>query len=186
LLKLPEVRTIKLTCDNGRFFRGDDGIWLYGPDGMPVRGGRDMTLTNFFNFEQAETDNGPVVRVPRGLLLENYLLEFCAEYDTGGPFVDVPAGVWAEHDQVIGIWAPELQHEGGVRGIRLDKPRQPGDPVDPWEPPLAPNRPSSDPYKPISEMETDIRRRTSWGFAPLKGLVSLERYRRKSSERMVD
>ncbi|MEX0789707.1 MAG: hypothetical protein WD178_02925 [Actinomycetota bacterium] len=145
-----------------------------------------MTLTNFFNFEQAETDLGPVVRVPRGLLLENYLLDFCAEHDTGGPFVDVPAAVWAEHDQVIGVWAPELQHEGGVRGVRLDKPRLPGDPVDPWEPPLAPNRPSSDPYKPISEMETDIRRHASWGFAPLKGLVSLNRYRRKSSERMVD
>jgi hypothetical protein len=153
---------------------------------MPVRGGRDMTLTNFFNFEQVETDNGPVVRVPRGLALENYLLEFCAEFDTGGPEIDVPAEAWAEHDDVIGIWAPELQHEGGVRGVRLDKPRREGDPLDQWEPPLAPNRPSSDPYKPISEMETDIRRRTSWGFAPLKGLVSLNRYRRKSSERMVD
>lgn len=153
---------------------------------MPVRGGRDMTLSNFFNFELVENGSGPVVRVPRGLALENYLLEFCAEFDTGGADIDVPAEAWAEHDDVIGIWAPELQHEGGVRGMRLDKPRQEGDPIDRWEPPLAPNRPSSDPYKPITEMEIDIRRRTSWGFAPLKGLASLNRYRRKSSERMVD
>lgn len=161
-------------------------MWLYGRDGKAVRGGRDMTLSNFFNFELLETDVGPVVRVPRGLLLENYLLEFCSEWDMGGPVIDVPAIKWEEHDDVIGIWAPELQHEGGVRGVRLDALRRPGDGLDPWEPPLAPNRPSSDPYKPITEMETDIRRRTSWGFAPLKGLASLNRYRRRSSERMVD
>ena len=145
-----------------------------------------MTLSNFFNFELVENGSGPVVRVPRGLALENYLLEFCAEFDTGGPDIDVPTEAWAEHDDVIGIWAPELQHEGGVRGMRLEKPRQEGDPIERWEPPLAPNRPSSDPYRPITEMETDIRRRTSWGFAPLKGLASLNRYRGKSSERMVD
>jgi hypothetical protein len=153
---------------------------------MPVRGGRDMTLSNFFNFDQVETSAGPAVRVPRGLLLENYLLEFCSEFDTGGPSVDVPLATWEEHDEVIGIWAPELQHEGGVRGVRLDRERQPGDPAEAWEPPLAPHRQSSDPYKPISEMETDLRRRTSWGFAPLRGLVSLNRFRRTSSERLID
>lgn len=153
---------------------------------MPVRGGRDMTLSNFFNFETFESEAGPVVRVPRGLWLENYLLEFCAEWDTGGPFIDVPAASWQAHDTIIGIWAPELQHEGGVRGVRLDKARKAGDPIEPWEPPLAPNRPSSDPYKPVSEMELDIRRRTSWGFAPLRGLASLTRSRRKSSQRLVD
>lgn len=137
-----------------------------------------MTLSNFFNFERIDTDAGTVVRVPRGMLLENYLLEFCSEWDAGGPTVDVPAPSWDEHDRVIGIWAPELQHEGGVRGVRLDQPRKPGDPAPTWEPPLAPNRPSSDPYKPIMEIETDIRRRASWGYAPLKGIFSLDRFRR--------
>lgn len=161
-------------------------MWRYGPDGMAVPGGRDMTLSNFYNFETLETESGPVVRVPRGLVLENYLLEFCAEWDLGGPTIDVPAEVWAKQDRVIGVWAPELQHEGGVRGIRLDPPREDGDPLPPWQPPLAPNRPDTNPYKPISEMETDIRRRTSWGFPPIKGLASLVRFKRRSSERMVD
>lgn len=155
---------------------------------MPVKGGRDMTLSNFFNFESAETAAGPVVQVPRGMFLENYLLEFCAEWDTGGAFVEVPASAWEERDEVIGIWAPELQQEGGVRGVRLDRERDPGEPLESWHPPLAPNRPSSDPYKPVSEMETDIRRRTSWGFAPLKtrSVYALNRLRRASSQRLVD
>ncbi len=153
---------------------------------MPVRGGRDMTLSNFFNFEQVETEGGPVVRVPRGMVLENYVLDFCKEWDGGGPTIEVPLTSWHEHDEVIGIWAPELQHEGGVRGLRRDPPRQPGDPPPSWQPPLAPNRPDTDPYKPVSEMETDIRRRTAWGFAPLKGLGGFGRYRRKSQERMID
>lgn len=181
-----EVLNISLTCDNGRFFRDDRGVWRYGPDGTPVPGGRDMTLSNFFNFEQVETEAGPMVRMPRGLVLENYLLEFCKEWDGGGPLIDVPLSSWTEHDRVIGVWAPELQHEGGVRGVRLDPPREPGEPLPPWLPPLAPNRPDSDPYKPISEMETDIRRRTSWGFPPIKGLAALNRFKRRSSERMVD
>lgn len=137
-----------------------------------------MTLSNFFNFERIDTGIGTVVRVPRGMLLENYLLAFCSEWDTGGPTVDVPASSWDERDEVIGIWAPELQHEGGVRGVRLDRPRGNEDPKLTWEPPLAPNRPSSDPYKPLMEMETDIRRRASWGFVPLKGVFSLDRFRR--------
>ena len=154
---------------------------------MPVRGGRDMTLSNFFNFEQVESDAGPVLKVPRGMLLENYLLDFCNEWDTGGAFIEVPASAWAERDEVVGIWAPELQEEGGVRGVRLDPPRNPGDPLPQWEPPFAPNRPSSDPYKPVTEMEADIRRRTSWGFAPLKkSLYALDRFRRRTSERLVD
>ena len=153
---------------------------------MPVRGGRDMTLSNFFNFEQVETEAGPVVRVPRGMILENYILEFCKEWDSGGSTVDVPVASWNDHDHVIGIWAPELQHEGGVRGLKVDPPRKPGDPVPDWQPPYAPNRPSSDPYKPVTEMEVDVRRRTAWGFAPLKSLGGLSRLRRKSSERMVD
>lgn len=141
-----------------------------------------MTLSNFFNFEQA----GTVVRVPRGMVLENYLLEFCNEFDTGGPIIEVPLATWSQHDQVIGIWAPELQQEGGVRGMKLDPPREPGDPLPDWQPPFAPNRPSTDPYRPISEMEADVRRRASWGFTPLKSLGGLSRLRRRSWTKLVD
>lgn len=148
-----------------------------------VRGGRDMTLTNFFNFPVIETLAGNVVRMPRGQVIENYLLEFCQEYDAGAPTIDVPESVWQSHDEVIGIWAPELQHEGGVRGVRFDPPLEPGDPLPDWQPPLAPHRPSTDPYQPILEMEMDIRRRTSWGFPPLKkGLAALMRPRRASGK----
>jgi len=144
-----------------------------------------MTLSNFFNFEQVETENGPVVRVPRGMVLENYVLQFCTEWDEGGPVMDIPLTSWNEHDEVIGVWAPELQHEGGVRGLRMDPPQESGGPP-PWHLPLAPNRPDTDPYKPVSEMEVDVRRRTSWGFTPLKGIGGLSRFKRRSQERMVD
>lgn len=145
-----------------------------------------MTLTNFFNFERAGTDAGTVVKVPRGMLLENYVLEFCKEFDTGGPIIDVPLASWDEHDEVIGIWAPELQQEGGVRGLRLDPPLKAGDQPPVWQPALAPNRPDSDPYKPVTEMEFDVRKRTAWGFAPLKGIGGLGRFKRTSQKRMVD
>lgn len=142
-----------------------------------------MTLTNLYNFEEAETLGGTVVRVPRGMLLENYLLKFCLEWDTGGPVVEVPLAAWREHDEIIGVWAPELQHEGGVRGVRADRPGN--DPAG-WEPPIAPNRPLTDPYKPLSEMEADVRRRTAWGFVPLRGFAALQRFRRSSSQRLID
>ncbi|HEX2054363.1 MAG TPA: hypothetical protein VHJ78_11645 [Actinomycetota bacterium] len=151
---------------------------------MPVKGGRDMTLSNFFNFETIQTDAGPTVQVPRGMMIENYLLEFCKEWDTGGPIVNVPLTSWEEHDEVIGIWAPELQQEGGVRGLKADPPLKPGEPLPEWQPPFAPNRPSSDPYKSITEIEADVRKRTSWGFTPLRSLGGLSRLRRRSSQRV--
>lgn len=135
-----------------------------------------MTLSNFYNFERTYKDGGPVVRVPRGMAIENYRLEFCLEWDTGAAVIDVPAQRWEEHDEVIGVWAPELQHEGGVRGIRLDDPDNNGAV---WEPPLAPNRPKTNPYEPVTEMEVDVRRRTSWGFRPTKGMAALSRLNRR-------
>jgi hypothetical protein len=148
------------SCGGGRFVRDDRGVWRYGAHGQPVSGAQDMTLSNFFNFVTQERAGGEVVEVLRGVALEDRSLEFCLDFDTGvGSAIDVPLHIWDQHDEVIGIWAPELKEEGGMRGMKFDA----GGGSDwVWQAPVAPTKPH-DIHKMAASLRRHLRRK---GWAP--------------------
>lgn len=118
-----------------------------------------MTWTNFFDFPRGTTDKGEVVHVTRGLAMEDKALAWCLEWDEGGPTIDIPAAEWNKRDEVIGIWAPELQHEGGIRGMKFDSLNEQSDSIY-ANVPVAPNRPSPDRVRRFTLLERDLRRKT--------------------------
>lgn len=147
------------SCGNGRFFRDEKGVWRYGPGGRAVFGAQDMTWTNYFDFPRSNTTRGEVVHVSRGLAMENKALSWCMDFDQGGPTIEVPVREWERHDQIIGVWAPELQHEGGIRGMKFDSLQE--NPDDMYvNVPIAPNRPPPDRVRRFSLLERDLRRKT--------------------------
>ncbi|MEX2588506.1 MAG: hypothetical protein WD602_11035 [Actinomycetota bacterium] len=154
-----EGNQITASCGKGRFYREDNGVWRYGPGGRAVFGGQDMTLTNFFDFPRGVTDQGEVVHVARGLAMEDKLLSWCLEWDRGAPTIDVPVAEWDRRDEVIGIWAPELQHEGGIRGMKFDSLQDQSDSIY-ANVPIAPNRPPPDRVRGFTLLERDLRRKT--------------------------
>ncbi|MGQ0678535.1 MAG: hypothetical protein ACT4OM_02560 [Actinomycetota bacterium] len=146
------------SCGGGRFVRDGRGIWRYGQDGQPVSGAQDMTMSNLFNFP-VDRD---VVSVQRGVAIENEILSWCLDYDTElGSTIEVPLDQWRRHDGVIGIWAPELMHEGGIRGMRTDAGDQ-SDFHDVWRAPIAPVK-RQDIKRTALTLEKDLRRR---GWVP--------------------
>ena len=159
------------SCGGGRFVRDARGVWRYGADGQPVSGAQDMTLTNFFNFPIEQRPSGSVVLVPRGMALENQSLDFCLDLDTGaGATIPVPMEVWKKHDAVIGIWAPELKHEGGIRGMKFDVPEESAPRPAVWEAPVAPTKPHD-----IKHMTTSLKRhlrRKGWAPQELDGFTA--------------
>lgn len=113
-----------------------------------------MTLTNLFNFAMEQGR----VSVQRGMALENEVLSWCLDYDTEiGSTIEVPLPEWLAHDTVIGVWAPELVQEGGIRGLRCDKS---GDPYnqDVWSAPVAPTK-RWDVRHAALGLERDVRRK---------------------------
>jgi len=165
---------MSLSCGGGRFVRDGRGVWRYGERGQPVSGAQDMTLSNFFNFPAHDGNDGRVVEVSRGVALEHQSLDFCLDFDTGvGSTIDVPQTIWDRHDEVIGIWAPELQEEGGMRGMKLDA----GSQLDwVWHAPVAPTKPHD-----IRTMAASFRRhlrRKGWVPQEVNGIsVSWEPWR---------
>lgn len=146
------------SCGGGRFVRDSRGIWRYGEDGQPVSGAQDMTLTNLFNFAMEPG----VVIVLRGMAIENEILSWCLDYDTEvGSSIEVPLPDWLAHDTVIGIWAPELVQEGGIRGLRCDRV---GEEYEPgiWDSPIAPTK-RADIKQTAFSLERDVRRK---GWVP--------------------
>lgn len=129
-------------------------------------GAQDMTWTNYFDFPRSFTEGGEVVHVSRGLAMENKALSWCMRWDVGGPTIDVPLDEWDAHDEVIGIWAPELQHEGGIRGMKFDSLQDPSDSIY-ANVPVAPNRPAPDRIRRFTLLERDLRRKTMQG-EPIK------------------
>ena len=158
------------SCGSGRFVRDSRGVWRYGEDGQPVSGAQDMTLTNFFNFPTEKRAGAEVILVPRGIAMENHSLDFCLDFDSGsGSVIAVPIDVWRKHDRVIGIWAPELKEEGGMRGIKFDKPDG-GPPSSVWEAPVAPTKPHE-----IKDMAPSLKRhlrRKGWAPQELDGFTA--------------
>jgi hypothetical protein len=129
-----------------------------------------MTLTNFFNFPTEDRPGGKVVLVARGMALENQSLDFCLDYDSGsGSTIAVPFEVWKKHDSVIGIWAPELQHEGGIRGMKFDGPVS-GPRPSVWEAPVAPTKPHDIRHM-ASSLRRDLRRK-GWVPQVLEGFIA--------------
>ena len=167
------------SCGGGRFVRDDLGVWRYGVHGQPVSGAQDMTLSNFFNFPTHDGDEGHVVQVQRGVALENHSLDFCLDFDTGvGSTIEVPLKIWDQHDEVIGLWAPELKEEGGMRGMKFDT----GNVLDwVWQTPVAPTKPHD-----IGKMAAGFRRhlrRKGWVPQEVNGLsVSWEPWRENPME----
>lgn len=155
------------SCGQGRYFRDEDGVWRYGPGGRAVFGAQDMTWTNLFDFPRGVTEKGEVVHVARGLAMDNKSLSWCLKWDEGGPTIDVPVDEWEAHDEIIGIWAPELQHEGGIRGMKFDAlTEHDGSSLYP-NLPVAPNRPPPERVRRFSILEKDLRRKTRMG-EPIK------------------
>ena len=158
------------SCGNGRFIRDPRGVWRYGEDGQPVSGAQDMTLTNFFNFPVEQRPAGAVVLVSRGIALENESLAFCLEHDPGPgtTTIPVPLEVWQRHDRVIGIWAPELKDEGGIRGMKFDELSHFRESE--WESPVAPTKPHD-----IRNMAASLKRnlrRKGWAPQELEGFTA--------------
>lgn len=146
-------------CGGGRFARDSRGVWRYGEDGQPVSGAQDMTLTNLFNFPMEQG----VVSVLRGMAIENEILSWCLEYDTEvGATIEIPLPVWSTHDRVIGIWAPELMQEGGIRGLQFDEPTQPLGIHGVSNSPVAPTK-RADIKRTSFVLERDLRRK---GWVP--------------------
>jgi hypothetical protein len=166
------------SCGGGRFVRDARGVWRYGESGQPVSGAQDMTLSNFFNFPK--TPDGKLVLVPRGYALENQSLDFCLDYDSGsGSTIVVPVEAWQKNDRVVGVWAPELQQEGGIRGMKFDGAESGPRPAV-WEAPVAPTKPHD-----IRNMAPSLRRdlrRKGWAPQVLDGFTAYwERYKPKET-----
>lgn len=114
-----------------------------------------MTLSNLFNFP---TEQG-TVKVQRGMAMENQILAWCLEYDDEiGPVIEVPAHDWQARDQVIGVWAPELVQEGGIRGLRCDTSEEHPHVEGVWGSPVAPTK-RADIQRTALTLERDLRRK---------------------------
>lgn len=150
-----------LSCGRGRFVRDEAGVWRYGVDGLPVHGGQDMTMTNFFNFTRRLGAGGAFVQVSRGLAMEDGSLAWVFSWDSGtGPTIDVPLDEWDKRDRVIGVWAPELKQEGGMRGLKLDAGLGDAGPEGIGEAAVAPPLPlQEEPETPASPSDGGIRKR---------------------------
>lgn len=157
------------SCGSGRYYRDHRGVWRYGENGQPVSGAQDMTLTNFFNFPVEHRPDGATVLIARGMALENESLAFCLDHDTGsGATIRVPLEIWTRHDRVIGIWAPELREEGGIRGMKFDDSVTPR--ASEWESPVAPTKPHD--IRHMAETLKRNLRRKGWAPQELEGFTA--------------